>query len=103
MRGHGAALATILLLLLIAGVASALPTDPKLGKITAQGPVGLSSSRANVALLQGTGISPVHASLATAGNIPPAYLKGRQSRTYKVTVTFPDTGTPPGPTLGDNA
>jgi len=58
MRGHGAALATIFLLLLIAGVASALPTDPKLGKISAQGPVGLSSSKANVALLQGTGIKP---------------------------------------------
>ena len=58
MRGHGAALATIFLLLLIAGVASALPTDPKLGRISAQGPVGLSSSKANVALLQGTGIKP---------------------------------------------
>ena len=43
---------------LIAGVASALPTDPKLGRISAQGPVGLSSSKASVALLQGTGIKP---------------------------------------------
>ncbi len=158
MRGHGAALATIFLLLLIAGVASALPTDPKLGRISAQGPVGLSSSKANVALLQGTGIkpgdsvtgivtltnrgdrtgklalsitgvhdtpglyggrlssvlqlriddlstgrAPVQTSLASGRNIPLADLKGRQSRTYKVTATFPDTGVPPGPTLGDNA
>ena len=61
MRGHGAALATIILLLLIAGVASALPTDPKLGRISAQGPVGLSSSKANVALLQGPASSPATA------------------------------------------
>src|SRR4051794_4664497 len=58
MRGHGAALATIFLLLLIVGVASALPTDPQLGRMSAQGPVSLSSSRSNVALLQGTGIKP---------------------------------------------
>lgn len=158
MRGHGAALATILLLLLIAGVASALPTDPKLGSVKASGPVGLSSSRANVALLQGTGIkpgdsvtglitlsnkgdragklglaitsvrdtpglyggrlssvlqlrlddlstgtSPVQTSLATAHSLTLADLKGKQSRTYKVTATFPDTGVPLGPTLGDNA
>ena len=158
MRGHGAAFATICLLLLIAGVASALPTDPKLGRITAQGPVGLSSSRANVALLQGTGIkpgdsvtgivtlsnkgdrtgklslsisgvhdtpglyggrlssvlqlriddlstgtSPVQTTLARTTPVALADLKGRQSRTYKVTATFPDTGIPPGPTLGDNA
>jgi hypothetical protein len=158
MRGHGAALATIFLLLLIAGVASALPTDPKLGRITAQGPVGLSSSKANVALLQGTGIkpgdsvtgivtltnkgdrtgklslaitgvhdtpglyggrlssvlqlriddlstgtSPVQTTLTRTTPLALADLKGRQSRTYKVTATFPDTGVPPGPTLGDNA
>jgi hypothetical protein len=158
MRGHGAALATILLLLLISGVASALPTDPKLGRMSAEGPVSLSSSRANVALLQGTGIkpgdsvtgiitlsnrgdragklmltvsgvhdtpglyggrlssvlqlrlddlstgtAPVQRALATAGSIPLTDLKGHQSRTYKVTATFPDTGVPPGPTLGDNA
>jgi len=158
MRGHGAALATIFLLLLIAGVASALPTDPKLGRISAQGPVGLSSSKANVALLQGTGIkpgdsvtgivtltnkgdragklalvisgvhdtpglyggrlssvlqlriddlstgtTPVQTSLARTTPVALADLKGRQSRTYKVTATFPDTGVPPGPTLGDNA
>ena len=155
MRGHGAALATIFLLLLIAGVASALPTDPKLGSISAQGPVGLSSSKANVALLQGTGIkpgdsvtgivtltnkgdrtgklglsitgvhdtpglyggrlssvlqlriddlstgsAPVQTSLATASNLPLADLKGRQSRTYKVTATFPDTGIPARPDPG---
>src|SRR3954447_19958360 len=58
MRGHGAALATIFLLLLIAGVASALPTDPKLGRMSAEGPVSLSSRKAGVALLQGTGIEP---------------------------------------------
>jgi hypothetical protein len=158
MRGHGAALATILVLLLIGGVASALPTDPKLGSVKAQGPVGLSSSRANVALLHGTGIkpgdsvtgvitltnkgdragrlglsitgvrdtpglyggrlssvlrlrlddlssgsAPVQTSLMSAGNIALADLEGRQSRTYRVTATFPDTGIPAGPALGDNA
>jgi hypothetical protein len=158
MRGHGAALATIFLLLLIAGVASALPTDPRLGNVKAEGPVGLSSSRANVALLQGTGIrpgdsvtgiitlsnkgdragklglaitsvrdtpglyggrlsnvlqlrlddlstgtAPVQTSLSTAHSLSLADLKGHQSRTYKVTATFPDTGIPAGPALGDNA
>jgi hypothetical protein len=157
MRRHGAALATIFLLL-IAGVASALPTDPKLGRMSAQGPVSLSSSKANVALLQGTGIkpgdsvtgivtltnkgdragklalmisgvrdqpglyggrlssvlqlriddlstgsAPVQTTLARTTPVALADLKGRQSRTYKVTATFPDTGLPPGPTLGDNA
>ena len=158
MRGHGAALATIFLLLVIAGVASALPTDPQLGRISAQGPVGLSSSKANVALLQGSGIkpgdsvtgivtltnkgdragklslvisglrdtpglyggrlssvlqlriddlstgtAPVETTLARTTPLALADLKGRQSRTYKVTATFPDTGVPLGPTLGDNA
>jgi hypothetical protein len=158
MRGQGAALATIFLLLLIAGVASALPTDPQLGRLSAQGPVGLSSSRANVALLQGTGIkpgdsvtglvtltnkgdragklslmisgvhdtagffggrlssvlqlriddlttgsAPVQTTLARTTPVALADLKGRQARTYKVTATFPDTGLPPGPGLGDNA
>src|SRR3954453_2209943 len=158
MRGHGAALATIFLLLLIAGVASALPTDPKLGRMSAEGPVSLSSSKAGVALLQGTGIqpgdsvsglitltnkgdrtgklslmlsglrdtpglfggrlssvlqlriddlstgtAPVRTTLARTTPVALADLKGRQARTYKVTATFPDTGVPAGPALGDNA
>jgi hypothetical protein len=158
MRGHGAALATIFLLLVIAGVASALPTDPKLGRMSAEGPVTLSSSRNGVALLQGTGIkpgdsvtgivtlsnkgdragrlalmirglrdtpgfyggrlssvlqlriddlstggAPVQTTLARTTPVALADLKGRQTRTYKVTATFPDTGIPVGPSLGDNA
>jgi hypothetical protein len=158
MRGHGAALATIFLLLVIAGVASALPTDPQLGRMSAQGPVSLSSSKNGVALLQGTGIkpgdsvtglvtltnkgnragklslmlsglrdtpgfyggrlssvlqlriddlstgsAPVQTTLARTTPVALADLKGRQTRTYKVTATFPDTGIPAGPALGDNA
>src|ERR1700749_1216593 len=58
MRGHGGALATIFIMLAIAGVAAAMPSAPRLGKMEAQGPVTLSSSKTGVALLQGTGIKP---------------------------------------------
>lgn len=158
MRGQGAALATIIITLVIAGVASALPTDPELGRMSADGPVALSSSRPGVALLQGTGIkpgdsvtglitlsnkgdktgklvlmingvrdtpglygghlssvlqlriddltgggAPVNTTLKNTAPVALGDLKGRQSRTFKVTASFPDTGTPPGPDLGDNA
>ena len=58
MRRHGAALATAILMLVISSVASALPQAPKLGGLTADGPVKISSSKNGVALLQGTGIKP---------------------------------------------
>ena len=58
MRGHGAALATIIIMLGIAAGASALPRNPELGRMAAEGPVKISSSKNGVALLQGTGIKP---------------------------------------------
>ena len=58
MRGHGAALATITIMLGIAAGASALPRNPELGRMAAEGPVKISSSKNGVALLQGTGIKP---------------------------------------------
>jgi hypothetical protein len=158
MRGHGAALATIFIMLVIAGVASALPRGPELGRVSAEGPVTIGSSKPGVALLQGndikpgdsvsgivtlsnrgdqtgrlsllisgvhdrpglygghlssvlqlrvqdlTGIGgPVQTTLANTSPVVLGDLKPRQSRTFKVTATFPDTGTPPGPGLGDNA
>jgi hypothetical protein len=158
MRGHGAALATAILMLVIVGVASALPSNPELGRITADGPVALSSSKKGVALLQGTGIkpgdsvtglitlsnkgdkpgrlalmlsglndrpgvyggrlssvlrlriddlttggAPVETSLVRSTPVTLGDLKGRQSRTYRVTATFPDSGLPAGAGLGDNS
>ena len=50
-----------------------------------------------------SGGAPVETTLARATPLPLADLKGRQARTYKVTATFPDTGVPAGPGLGDNA
>src|SRR4051794_14893280 len=58
MRGHAAALATIALMLAIAAGATALPRDAELGRMAADGPVKISSSRNGVALLQGKGIKP---------------------------------------------
>ena len=49
------------------------------------------------------GGAPVQTTLARTTPLVLADLKGRQARTYKVTATFPDTGVPPGPGLGDNA
>ena len=158
MRGHGAALATIILMLAIAAGASALPRNAELGRMAAEGPVKLSSSKNGVALLQGTGIkpgdsvtglitlsnkgdktgklsllisgvhdhpglyggrlssvlrlrvddltshgAPVQTTLDRTTPLPLGDLEGRQARTYKVTATFPDTGVPAGPALGDNA
>ena len=159
MRGHGAALATLIIMLAIAAVASALAaSDAELGRLAAEGPVTLSSTRAGVALLHGediqpgdsvtglitlsnkgdkpgklalllsglrdhpglyggrlsnvlqlrvddltSGGAPVDTTLARTTPVPLGDLKGRQSRTYKVTATFPDTGVPAGPGLGDNA
>jgi hypothetical protein len=158
MRGRGAALATIAILLAIAGVASALPRSPQLGRLAAEGPVTISSSQPGLALLKGTGIkpgdsvtgivtlsnlgdktgrlsllinglhdapglyggrlssvmrlrvddltglgAPVETTLTRTAPIALGDLKGRQARTFKVTATFPDTGLPPGPGLGDNA
>ena len=50
-----------------------------------------------------TGGAPVETTLARTTPLPLADLRGRQARTYKVTATFPDTGVPAGPGLGDNA
>jgi hypothetical protein len=50
-----------------------------------------------------SGGAPVDTTLARATPIALGDLKGRQSRTYKLTATFPDTGLPAGPGLGDNA
>ena len=58
MRGPGAAIATLILMLAIAAGAFALPKDAELGRMAADGPVTLSSSRAGVALLHGEGIMP---------------------------------------------
>ena len=49
------------------------------------------------------GRAPIETTLARSAPIVLADLKGRQARTYKVTATFPDTGMPAGPGLGDNA
>ena len=46
MRGRGAAVATLILSLAIAAGALALPSDPELGSVAADGPVTLSASRA---------------------------------------------------------
>ena len=48
MRGQGAALATIIIMLVIVGVASALPRDAELGRLSAEGPVKLSSNKNGV-------------------------------------------------------
>jgi hypothetical protein len=158
MRGPGAAFATLILMLAIAAGAFALQKDPELGRMAADGPVTLSSSRAGTALLHGenimpgdsvtglitlsnkgdrpgklaltlsglrdrpglyggrlssvlrlrvddltNGSAPVETTLARTTPLALADLKGRQARTYKVTATFPDTGLPPGPGMGDNA
>jgi hypothetical protein len=50
-----------------------------------------------------SGGAPVATTLARPTPLPLADLKARQSRTYKVTATFPDSGVPAGPALGDNA
>jgi len=50
-----------------------------------------------------SGSAPVETTLARTAPVTLADLKGRQARTYKVTATFPDTGIPAGPGLGDNA
>jgi hypothetical protein len=49
-----------------------------------------------------TGSAPVETTLARTTPVVLADLKGRQARTYRVTATFPDTGVPAGPGLGDN-
>jgi len=158
MRGPGATIATLILMLAIAAGAFALPKDAELGRMAADGPVTLSSTRAGSALLHGENImpgdsvtglvtlsnkgdrpgklaltldglrdtpglyggrlssvlrlriddltsggAPIDTTLSRATPLPLADLKGRQARTYKVTATFPDTGVPAGPGLGDNA
>ena len=158
MRGPGAAIATVILMLAIAAGALALPKNAKLGDMRATGPVTLSSSAPGVALLHGEGLlpgdsvtglitlrntgdktgrlalslsglsdtpgiyggrlssvlrlriddltsgsAPVETTLARTTPVPLANLSGGRARTYKVTATFPDTGIPAGPGLGDNA
>src|SRR4051794_15755802 len=158
MRGHGAALATIILMVGIAAAAAAMPRKAELGRMAGGGPVTISSDKSGVALLTGTGIkpgdsitglitlsnkgdetgnlsllisglrdhpglygghlssvlrlrvddltshgAPVETTLARTTPLGLGDLKGREARTYKVTATFPDTGLPPGPALGDNA
>ena len=158
MRGPGATVATLILMLAIAAGAFALPKDAELGRMAADGPVTIASDRAGTALLHGEGImpgdsvtglitltnkgdkagrlalmlsglrdhpglyggrlssvlrlriddltsggAPVETTLARATPLALADLKGREARTYKVTATFPDTGVPAGPALGDNA
>ena len=147
----------ILLLLAITAVASAGSREAELGRLSADGPVTLSSSRAGTALLHGdqivpgdsitgvitlsnkgdktgtlamamsgmrdqpgvyggrlssvlrvrledltTGRPPIETTLARTTPIVLGDVPGRQSRTYRVIATFPDTGTPAGPALGDN-
>jgi hypothetical protein len=58
MRGPGAAVATLILTLAIAVGAFALPSDPQLGSIAAQGPVVISSNRAGGAILHGENLLP---------------------------------------------
>lgn len=149
--------AILLLLLAITAAASAGSRDAELGRLAADGPVVLSSSKNGVALLQGEHIVPGDSitglitlsnkgdkpgalALAISGvrDRPGAYggslssvlvvrledltsgrppiettltrntpislgdLPGRQTRTYRVIASFPDTGTPAGPALGDN-
>ncbi len=50
-----------------------------------------------------SGGAPVDTTLSRSTPLLLADLKGRQSRTYRLTATFPDTGVPAGPGLGDNA
>ena len=58
MRGPGATIATLILMLAIAAGAFALPKGPELGRMAADGPVTLSSTRAGSALLHGENIMP---------------------------------------------
>jgi hypothetical protein len=58
MRGRGAAVATLILSLAIAAGAFALPSDPELGRLAADGPVSISSSRAGGAILHGENLMP---------------------------------------------
>ena len=58
MRGPGAAIATLISMLVIAAGAFALPENPELGRIDATGPVTLTSSAPGVALLRGENLLP---------------------------------------------
>jgi hypothetical protein len=58
MRGPGAAIATLILMLAIAAGAFALPNNAELGRIDATGPVTLTSSTPGVALLHGDNLMP---------------------------------------------
>jgi len=157
MRRLRAVVPAILLLLAITAVASAGSRDAELGRLAADGPVVLSSSKNGVALLQGahivpgdsitglitlsnkgdkpgtlalaisgvrdspgayggrlssvlvvrledltSGRPPIETTLARNAPISLGDLPGRQTRTYRVIASFPDTGTPAGPALGDN-
>jgi hypothetical protein len=159
MRRPSAVIAAVTALLAIAtAVASAVPHDAKLGRIAAEGPVTLSSSRPGVALLHADNLRPGQKvsgliSLTNQGDRPgdlalgltgrrdrpgayggrlgnvlrlkvedvsgklPAResivnqasilalgkLSGRETRTYRVTATFPDGGVPATAFTGDNA
>jgi hypothetical protein len=157
VRRLRAVVPAILLLLAVTAVASAGSRDAELGRLAADGPVVLSSSKNGVALLQGahivpgdsitglitlsnkgdkpgtlalvmsgvrdrpgayggrlssvlrvrledltSGRPPIETTLARNTPISLGDLPGRQSRTYRVIASFPDTGTPAGPALGDN-
>jgi hypothetical protein len=157
MRLPPAAVPVVAVLLAIAGGASAGPRGPRLGRLSADGPVTLASSRAGQALLQADRIKPGDSVSGTvsltntgdragtldlgvtglqdrpgsrggrlssvlrlrvedlAGGRPPLEsvvgrlptfalgpLQGGETRAYRVTAIFPDTGVPPGPFAGDN-
>jgi hypothetical protein len=157
MRRLRAVVPAILLLLAITAVASAGSREAELGRLSADGPVVLSSTKNGVALLQGaqivpgdsitglitlsntgdkpgtlalmmsgvrdnpgvyggrlssvlrvrledltSGRPPIETTLTRNAPISLGDLPGRQARTYRVIASFPDTGTPGGPALGDN-
>jgi len=49
-----------------------------------------------------SGRAPVETALTRSAPLALGTLPGRRGRTYRVTATFPDTGRPAGPALGDN-
>ena len=81
MRRTPAAIATAVLLLAIAAVASAGPRDAELGRLAAEGPVTLTSNRPGRALLHADHIMPGDnvtglVSLSNKGDRPGALVLG---------------------------
>lgn len=67
MRRSSAVVAVVTVLLAIGtAVASALPHDAELGRLAAVGPVTLSSSRPDVAILHADGLKPGDTSPASS-------------------------------------